>query len=82
MSESRGPTRACPCEGRGKQFTSLGFTQVRHDRGVRVSMDEKGRYPNNVLPGPVDEAFHYQFLTVLYICQRICCQHICWFDML
>ena len=32
----------------GSQFTSLEFTQVLHDRGVRISMDGKGRYQDNV----------------------------------
>ena len=32
----------------GSQFTSLEFTQVLHDRGVRISMDGKGRYQDNI----------------------------------
>ena len=32
----------------GSQFTSLEFTQVLRDRGVRISMDEKGRYQENI----------------------------------
>ena len=32
----------------GSQFTSLEFTQVLQDRGVRVCMDGKGRYQDNI----------------------------------
>ena len=32
----------------GSQFTSLEFIQVLHDRGVRISMDGKGRYQDNI----------------------------------
>ena len=32
----------------GSQFTSLEFTQVLKDRGVRISMDGKGRYADNI----------------------------------
>ena len=32
----------------GSQFTSLEFTQILKDRGVRISMDEKGRYQDNI----------------------------------
>ena len=32
----------------GGQFTSLGFTQVLQDRGVKISMDGKGRYADNI----------------------------------
>ena len=42
------PTRACPCEGRGSQFTSREFNQVLHDRGVKISMDGQGRYQDNI----------------------------------
>ncbi len=31
------------------QFTSLEFTQVLKDRGVRISMDGKGRYQDNIV---------------------------------
>ena len=31
------------------QFTSLEFTQVLEDRGVRIGMDGKGRYSDNIL---------------------------------
>ena len=31
----------------GSQFTSLEFTQVLQDRGVKISMDGKGRYQDN-----------------------------------
>ena len=34
--------------GQGSQFTSLEFTQVLQDRGVRISMDGKGRYQDNI----------------------------------
>ena len=33
----------------GSQFTSLAFTQVLKDAGVRVSMDGKGRWMDNVM---------------------------------
>ena len=33
---------------RGSQFTSWEFTQVLQDRGVRISMDGKGRYQDNI----------------------------------
>ena len=32
----------------GSQFTSWEFTQVLQDRGVRISMDGKGRYSDNI----------------------------------
>ena len=32
----------------GSQFTSLEFTQILQDRGVRISMDGKGRYQDNI----------------------------------
>ena len=32
----------------GSQFTSLDFTQVLQDRGVKISMDGKGRYQDNI----------------------------------
>ena len=32
----------------GSQFTSLEFTQVLQDRGVKISMDGKGRYSDNI----------------------------------
>ena len=32
----------------GSQFTSLEFTQVLQDRGVKISMDGKGRYQDNI----------------------------------
>ena len=32
----------------GSQFTSLEFTQILQDRGVRISMDGKGRYSDNI----------------------------------
>ena len=33
----------------GSQFTSGEFTQVLRDHGVQISMDEKGRYADNIL---------------------------------
>ena len=30
------------------QFTSLGFTHVLQERGVKISMDGKGRYTDNI----------------------------------
>ncbi len=32
----------------GSQFTSREFTQVLQDRGVKISMDRKGRYADNI----------------------------------
>ena len=32
----------------GSQFTSLEFTQVLQERGVKISMDGKGRYQDNI----------------------------------
>ena len=32
----------------GSQFTSLEFTQVLQDRGVKISMDGKGRYVDSI----------------------------------
>ena len=32
----------------GSQFTSQGFTQVLLDHGVKISMDGKGRYQDNI----------------------------------
>ena len=43
-----------PCRGagggpdQGRHFTSLDFTQVLRDRGVRISMDGKGRYQDSI----------------------------------
>ena len=33
----------------GSQFTSQEFTQVLKDHGVKISMDGKGRYADNIL---------------------------------
>ena len=33
---------------RGSQFTSGEFTQVLRDHGVKISMDGKGRYADNI----------------------------------
>ena len=33
---------------RGSQFSSREFTQVLQDRGVKISMDGKGRYADNI----------------------------------
>ena len=33
----------------GSQFTSLEFTQVLQEQGVKISMDGKGRYQDNIL---------------------------------
>ena len=32
----------------GSQFSSREFTQVLQDRGVKISMDGKGRYSDNI----------------------------------
>ena len=32
----------------GSQFSSREFTQVLQDRGVKISMDGKGRYADNI----------------------------------
>ena len=32
----------------GSQFTSLEFTQVLQEHGVKISMDRKGRYSDNI----------------------------------
>ena len=37
-----------PAYARGSQFTSLEFTQVLKEQGVRISMDGKGRYQDNI----------------------------------
>ena len=34
---------------RGSQFTSREFTQILQDRGVKISMDGRGRYQDNIL---------------------------------
>ena len=34
--------------GQGSQFTSLEFTQVLQEHGVKISMDGKGRYTDNI----------------------------------
>ena len=34
--------------GQGSKFTSLEFTRILQDRGVRISMDGKGRYSGNI----------------------------------
>ena len=34
--------------GQGSQFSSREFTQVLQDRGVKISMDGKGRYADNI----------------------------------
>ena len=34
--------------GQGSQFSSREFTQVLQDRGVKISMDGKGRYQGNI----------------------------------
>ena len=39
--------------GQGSQFTSLEFTQVLQEHGVKISMDGKGRYNRRHLRGTV-----------------------------
>ena len=34
--------------GQGSQFTSLEFTQVLQEHGIKISMDGKGRYTDNI----------------------------------
>lgn len=43
------PTKACPCEGRGRPVHQSEFTQFLHECGVKISMDGKGRYLDNTL---------------------------------
>ena len=37
----------------GSQFSSREFTRALQDRGVKISMDGKGRYADNILVGAV-----------------------------
>ena len=37
-----------PAKAGGSQFTSLGFTHVLQEHGVKISMDGKGRYTDNI----------------------------------
>ena len=39
---------AAPAKAGGSQFTSLEFTQALQDRGVKISMDGKGRCADNI----------------------------------
>ena len=38
-----------PANAGGSQFTSREFTQILQDRGVKISMDGRGRYQDNIL---------------------------------
>ena len=43
------PNQSLPLRRQGgSQFTSLEFTQVLQDGGVKISMDGKGRYQDNI----------------------------------
>ena len=47
LEESQGQPEVFNTD-QGSQFTSWEFTQVLQDRGVRISMDGKGRYSDNI----------------------------------
>ena len=42
------PTRACPCEGRGQPVRQPRVHADTPDRGVKISMDGRGRYQDNI----------------------------------
>ena len=42
------PTKACPRESGGSQFTSDDFTGTLKQHGVTISMDGKGRCMDNI----------------------------------
>ena len=49
LEEGLGPETAGGVNtDQGSQFTSLEFTQVLQERGVKISMDGKGRYQDNI----------------------------------
>ena len=45
---------------RGSQFSSREFTQVLQDRGVKISMDGKGRYQDNIFVERLWRAVKYE----------------------
>ena len=51
----------------GSQFTSPRFTQVLKDAGVRISMDGKGRWMDNVLIERLSRSMKYEGRLVLDI---------------
>ena len=44
----------------GRQFTSLEFTQVLQEHGVRISMDVKGRYQDSIFVKRLCRAVKYE----------------------
>ena len=47
----------------GSQFTNWEFTQVLQDRGVRISMDGKGRYSDNIFVERLWRTVKYEEVT-------------------
>ena len=43
----------------GSQFTSLEFTEVLQEQGVKISMDGKGRHSDNIFVGRLWRAVKY-----------------------
>ena len=54
----------------GSQFTSLEFTQVLQEHGVKISMDGKGRYSDNIFVERLWRTLRYQEVYLKAYVQR------------
>ena len=54
----------------GSQFTSQEFTQVLQDRGVKISMDGKGRYVDNIFVERLWHTVKYEEVYLKSLRQR------------
>ena len=54
----------------GSQFTSQEFTQVLQDRGVKISMDGKGRYADNIFVERLWRTVKYEEVYLKSLRQR------------
>jgi putative transposase len=52
----------------GSQFTSLSFTQILIDAGIRISMDGRGRWMDNVFIERLWRSLKYECV--------VCCEHV------
>ena len=51
----------------GSQFTSLGFTHVLQQHGVKISMDGKGRYTDNIFVERLWRPVKYNMYLKAYV---------------
>jgi putative transposase len=57
----------CPCifnSDQGSQFTSNAFTQILKDKGIKISMDGKGRYLDNIFIERLWRTIKYELIYI------------------